>query len=286
MRRLFAAALAVTSLAAFATSASAQRRAARDDRNNDRTDQRDDRKTDDFKWSGPLARGQRLYIYNVVGSIRVEGTRGRDVEIVAHKRYRRSSPDDVKIDVQRVRGDRDVVVCAMWNPRDDSCDERGMHSRSLNRGDDDDRDNDVSVEFEIRLPEGANVSATDVVGAIEVTGVSGDVEAKTVTGSIDAESSDGAVQATAVTGSIHARMARLPSGGADYKTVTGSITVGLPRGANADIDAKTVMGSLESDFPLTVQGRWGPRSAHGTIGRGGPHLSFSTVTGSVKIEER
>jgi hypothetical protein len=46
-----------------------------------------------------------------------------------------------------------------------------------------------------------------------------------------------------------------------------------------------VNGSITTDFPLTVQGKWGPRKAHGTIGGGGRELSLETVNGSVELRK-
>jgi len=68
-----------------------------------------------------------------------------------------------------------------------------------------------------------------------------------------------------------------------FNTVNGSVTVLLPAGANADVEAATVNGSLESDFPLTIQGRFSNRRMRGTIGDGGHLLKLETVNGSVTI---
>jgi DUF4097 and DUF4098 domain-containing protein YvlB len=44
-----------------------------------------------------------------------------------------------------------------------------------------------------------------------------------------------------------------------------------------------VNGGIESDFPITVRGRWGPRSMTGTIGSGGRRLELETVNGAIQI---
>jgi hypothetical protein len=36
---------------------------------------------------------------------------------------------------------------------------------------------------------------------------------------------------------------------------------------------------------MTVSGKWGPRSVHGTIGRGGAKLNASTVNGSIRLKK-
>jgi DUF4097 and DUF4098 domain-containing protein YvlB len=65
--------------------------------------------------------------------------------------------------------------------------------------------------------------------------------------------------------------------------VNGSINIELPDGVNAEVTARTVNGDLETDFPLTIQGRWGPRKLTGTIGDGGRDLSLETVNGSIRL---
>jgi DUF4097 and DUF4098 domain-containing protein YvlB len=65
--------------------------------------------------------------------------------------------------------------------------------------------------------------------------------------------------------------------------VNGGVDVSLPAGANAEVEAQTVNGSISTDFPLTVQGKFGPKSIHGTIGSGGPKITLTTVNGSVQL---
>ena len=57
----------------------------------------------------------------------------------------------------------------------------------------------------------------------------------------------------------------------------------LPGSASTRVDASNVNGSLTTDFPLTIQGKWGPRRLSGTIGEGGRSLSLSTVNGSLEL---
>ena len=60
----------------------------------------------------------------------------------------------------------------------------------------------------------------------------------------------------------------------------------LPADVNADVRASTVNGDIETDFPLTITGRFGPRRLNGTIGRGGRSLSLETVNGGIRIKKQ
>ena len=57
-----------------------------------------------------------------------------------------------------------------------------------------------------------------------------------------------------------------------------------PRWMECNI-AATVNGGIESDFPLTVTGRFGPRRVSGTIGGGGRDLRLETVNGGIHIRQ-
>ena len=50
--------------------------------------------------------------------------------------------------------------------------------------------------------------------------------------------------------------------------------------------AGTVHGGINSDFPMTLSGRWGPRHASGTIGNGGRDLRASSVNGSIELRSQ
>jgi DUF4097 and DUF4098 domain-containing protein YvlB len=69
----------------------------------------------------------------------------------------------------------------------------------------------------------------------------------------------------------------------EFSTVNGGITVQVPDGFSARVDASTVNGSIETDFPITVQGRFGSRRLQGTIGNGGRDLELETVNGSIRL---
>ncbi len=94
----------------------------------------------------------------------------------------------------------------------------------------------------------------------------------------------GYAEATTVNGSIDAAIGRADwDGMLEFETVNGSITVELPDGIGADVTAQTINGAIETDFPLTVQGRFSHRRLSGSIGGGGDRISLVTVNGSVSL---
>lgn len=233
----------------------------------------------DFHWSGRLAAGKRLEIRGVNGSIRTMAASGDEIDVSAHKTARHSDPDEVKITV--VPTDEGVTICAVYPTprrvdRENSCEPGdGWHSSTDN--------NDVTVDFTIKLPAGIVFSGETVNGEIDAEGLGADAEVTTVNGSINVQAT-GHVEARTVNGSIRASMGRADwSSETEFTTVNGGITLTLPANLSAEVSAETVNGDLETDFPLTVTGKFGPRHMRGTIGNGGRQLKLSTVNGSIHL---
>ena len=264
--RLVGAWAAVASFAAVAPAGAQQR-------SNDR----------DFSWDGRITNNRWLYVRNLNGSIRVERATGDRAEVTAVKRWRRGSPEDVRIETRRLGGDDgDVIICAFWT-ENASCDEDGYRSRGDNGWRN--RDNDTSVEFTVKLPQGVRLGVSTVNGGVTVNGATSEVRASTVNGRVSAQSSGGPVNASTVNGDIDVRMRDLGTGDLEYSTVNGSIEIEVPANLDADLDMRTVNGSLSADFPITLQGRVNPRRMRATIGKGGRRLRLETVNGSVELRK-
>jgi DUF4097 and DUF4098 domain-containing protein YvlB len=236
----------------------------------------------DFHWTGRLAAGKRLEVRGVNGSIRALPATGDQIDVTARKTSRRSDPAEVEIKV--VPSEDGVTICALYpTPR------RARHENRCEPGDDwssSTDNNDVEVNFTIQLPTGIVFDGRTVNGDVDVDRAGADAYVSTVNGSIDV-SAAGHVEASTVNGSIRASMGRADwTGEAEFSTVNGGITITLPEGLSTEVRAETVNGDLETDFPLTVSGRFGPRRMRGTIGDGGSRsLDLSTVNGSIRIRK-
>lgn len=244
--------------------------------------QREDR----WDWSGAVPEGRTVYVRNMNGAVRVEGSTGNTVEVIAYKKAsRRASPSDVRITVEQRSGRGDVIICAIWFERQTRCDEDGYSTRS-NRDWWDWRDSDrgnVNVEFVVRLPRGVRITTSSVNGGIEIDGAESEVDARTVNGSIRARTAGGPVRAHTVNGSLNIRVGDPGNGPMEYTTTNGQIVLEVPDRTSADVELRTVNGSISSDFPLTIEGRFNTRSVRGTIGRGGQLLRLSTTNGSIQL---
>jgi len=233
----------------------------------------------DFNWSGTLSPGQTLEIKGVNGSIRAELAAGNIIEVSARKTANRSDPSSVRIEV--VPSADGVTICSVY-PSDGStpneCNAgRGNHSST--------RDNDVKVDYTVKVPAGIRFAPKTVNGGVTATALRSDIDASSVNGNVKVGTT-GLAHATTVNGTIEATMGTAAwTGTLDFTTVNGSIDLTLPPGTGADIRATTVSGDLASDFPLTVNGRFGGRNMTGRIGAGGHDLKLTTVNGAITLHQ-
>lgn len=233
----------------------------------------------EFNWSRALAAGKTIEIIGVNGAIHAEGTSGREVQVHATKRARKSELSSVTFEIVEHPGG--VTICAMYpspGRRENECLEGGKGRMSV-------KDNDVDVEWTVRVPAGVELAARTVNGRVDAIGLSAPAYAHTINGPISIETTSRA-DASTVNGSITARIGRAEwDGSMDFNTVNGGITLYLPASASFEVNGSTVNGGMTTDFPLTVRGRWGPHRMTGTVGGGGRQLGLNTVNGSLELRK-
>ena len=234
-------------------------------------------RTSEFRWQGRVPAGKTIEIKGVNGSIQATGSSGDQVEVVATRRGRRSDPESVQI--KTLEHDGGITVCALYPSSDP---ERPNECLPGSRGRMNSKNNDVNVEFVVKVPAGVRLYARTVNGAIGASGLTAHADAETVNGSVKIETT-GVARAQTVNGSVEASMGRADwSSDLEFKTVNGSIRVTLPRTASTTVDAETVNGSIVSDFEVS-DGTVTRRRLKGTIGGGGRAMSLETVNGAIHI---
>jgi hypothetical protein len=234
---------------------------------------------EDFHWAGSVAKGAAVEVKGVNGGITATGTSGGQVEVTAIKKGRRSDPSEVKIEVVEHPGG--VTICAVYpavDGRENKCAPGSGGRMNV-------KNNDVNVEFQVKVPAGVRFVGRTVNGGISASGISADAEATTVNGGVEIEAG-GTARATTVNGGITARLGRADwDGTLKLTTVNGGIDVAVPTGLNAELKASTVNGDIQTDFPVTMSGRISKRHVQGTIGSGGRLLEMETVNGSIELKK-
>ena len=198
------------------------------------------------------------------------------------------------VSVQVVQEDGNVTVCAVYPTPD-----RRSSSRNSQRGGRDEpnecrpgsaghmnvNDNDVRVDFTVKVPAGVKFFGKTVNGDIEATALRSDAAVNTVNGKIVLDTT-GTASAGTVNGSIVASVgASTWIEPLEFRTVNGSIDLRLSKNVNANVHAGMTNGGFQSDFPLMVQS-FGGRNHHvdGTIGKGGRDLDLHTVNGRIHLQ--
>lgn len=253
---------------------------------------------DVWRWDGRVDGGRWMSVFNINGSVDFAPSADNMVHLVAEKRSNGREMDDIHYEVVQEGGN--VTICAIWN-NNSRCEDGGMEQLRRN----DHNENHSSVRITVQVPRsvrvgahsvnggvsvrdvGAEVKANTVNGGVTVRNASGPVRAETVNGGVDVNTSAGPVTAETVNGNVDARMATL-SGNDDmtFKTVNGSVAIYVPARFDATFRFDTVHGGIDSDFPMTLSGKWGPRHAAGTIGAGGRDLRASSVNGSIQLRKQ
>jgi hypothetical protein len=237
-----------------------------------------------FTWAGKIPEGRWINVRNMNGTVEVERGTGDKVEVVATRHTRRGDPDFVRFEVRKYGpNDQDVLICALWGENQD-CDEDGYRN---SRGDRNNRNNEVWVEFRVRVPRGVKVGAHSVNGEVRVSDVSAEVDAESVNGSVIVSTVGGPVNARTVNGGVRASMGKFDlRSDLQFSSVNGTVVAEFASDLDADVDLSTVNGRFLTDFPVTISGRIDPRRLRATIGKGGPRIRLATVNGNVELRKR
>ena len=251
-----------------------------------------------WRWDGRVENGRWMNVFNVNGSVQFGLSSDNMVHVVAEKRSQGSGEDEIHYEVVQENGN--VTICAIWN-NNSRCEDGGYQSLRNNEN----NRNRTNVKFTVLVPKGLKVGANSVNGGVSVRDVGAEVRARTVNGSVEVRNAGGRVRANSVNGAVdvntavgpvsaetvngdvEARMTSLQGNDPmDFKTVNGSVTIVVPARFDADFRFDTVHGGIESDFPMTLTGKFGPRHARGTIGSGGRDIRASSVNGSIELRKQ
>jgi hypothetical protein len=256
------------------------------------------RDTDTWKWDGRVDAGRWMNVFNINGSVDFVPSTDNMVHVLAEKRSNGREMDNIHFEVVQSGGN--VTICAIWEDNS-RCQEDGIERIRRNEN----NENHSSVRFTVRVPRsvrvgahsvngavsvrdvGAEVRANTVNGGVTVRNTNGRVRANTVNGGVDVNTSAGPVTAETVNGNVEAKMASL-QGDDDmsFKTVNGTVSIYVPASFDANFRFDTVHGGIDSDFPMNITGRFGPRHAAGTIGSGGRDIRASSVNGSIELRKQ
>lgn len=261
----------------------------------------------EFTVAGDASR-QVLALYNIFGSVEVQGYAGDKVVLEVTKTIKASDGaqlETAKKEIQLGFIQRNDSIIVYTSGPHDSRPSTG--NRNERRGVNSNWDNHpkyhYSLDYTLKVPAKLNVHVNTVNGGkVTIADVTGRLHAYNVNGGVSIRNAKGATDARTVNGNVDATYASSPAGPSSYHTINGKITATYPPDIAADLHFKSFHGELFTDFPkaevLPTQvtknkqnngGGTQYKLTKGTavrLGKGGPDLRFETLNGDVTIKQQ
>src|SRR6266850_773665 len=143
----------------------------------------------------------------------------------------------------------------------------------------------VSVDYEITVPENTTVRTHSGSGNQSVEGLKGTVDLEAGSGNITVSGVNGGFRAEAGSGDIRGN--GTPKNLWNIRTGSGNVDLRVPSEAGFDVDISSNSGTVVVDHPVTttVQGRVQERkSVVGKVRNGGPTISVHTGSGDIRLD--
>jgi hypothetical protein len=211
----------------------------------------------DFRWQGNLKAGQTLEVVNTNGEIGANRASGDAARVAGV----RGGSDDHELFIEVVEYADGVTVCAVYakDKAPGRCHRGGVSSESGNWW----RGHRAKINFDVQVPHGVRFHALTTNGGVQCVNLESVVEAATTNGNVEVSTSEWA----------------------SARTTNGGVDVTMPASAEFKVDAVTTNGGIRSDFPITVQGTFGPKTLSGTVGGGGRELKVATTNGGIELKK-
>jgi DUF4097 and DUF4098 domain-containing protein YvlB len=282
-----------------------------------------DRAKEDFHYSYPLQPGGRLEIENTNGSIDITGW-DRNTLDVSGTKYAASNDRlrDIQIKVEATGNNASIrtetpkevfhggfgaryvirvprqITLARAHTTNGSFSiedlEGGGHVTSTNGRISLARD---TGDYDVKTTNGA-IDLEECSGIEEAATTNGAVRGRIRAGAIEAESTNGGIDFTVVkpqddkpvrlsttNGAITLAMAEFHGNPITAETTHGGVTLRLPSDTNAQLRARNSFASISTDFPLSSTEEISKHQLKGRLGNGGPLISASSNSGSIRIEK-
>ena len=142
----------------------------------------------------------------------------------------------------------------------------------------------VTVEYRVKVPAGADVKFTTVNGGVDVSGLDGIIVAETTNGGVSAHNVGGQLDASTTNGSVDVDLNHMPEGGVKLECTNGGIKIRLPGDAKATVSASITNGGISTEG-LQVETNGGNTRRHfeGRLNGGGPRLEAGGVNGGITL---
>ena len=245
-----------------------------------------------------------LEIYNINGSLEVEGYDGTEVLAtvvltITAKTAALLEKGKSEMTLGILEDDSAIVL---YNKAPFIHNQRTDGPCNCNWNWDKDANYQFSFDYKVKVPRGVNLLLQTVnKGDIAVAGMNASVSAHHVNGNVTLNQMGGSVDAKTINGELVVHHTKTPQGGSYYYSLNGDVNVYYPGEPDADITFKSFNGSFYTDMPglevMPPVWRQEVTEQNGTtkykltqknnmrVGKGGNLLAFETFNGSIYVKK-
>lgn len=249
------------------------------------------------------ANATTMVIYNLQGSIKVEGYDGDKVLMEIDKTITAKNNDVLEQGKKEVElgfdQKADTIIAYTAEPYDTRPHEWRNDDWNNRRR----IEYQVTLEYVVKVPYSMNIHVSTVnKGEVVVSDVAGVLSVHNVNGAITIKNAKNTTTARTINGNLTVNYLTIPPDNSSYYTLNGTLSVTYPAGLSADLSFKSMNGGFYTDFDnvqvmparvtKTVQ-----KTEDGTIykinkdsdiriGNGGKTFKFETLNGNVYIKKQ
>jgi len=244
-------------------------------------------------------------IYNLEGSIKVEGYAGDKVIIEIDKTIAAKDKDileqgkkEVKLEFEQIGDSVVAYLHEPWDTRPHDWRDRDDNWNNRRR-----IEYHCDLEFTVKVPFNVSLRVSTVNnGDVKVKDVAGTLHVGNVNGGIEIINAKGVTHANTVNGDLTVNYLSNPPDASSFYTLNGKLTATFQPNLSADLQFKSMNGAFYTDFdnaavlPPTVtknQEKRGESTVYKLnkdtqlrIGSGGKQLKFETLNGNIYIKKQ
>ncbi len=253
----------------------------------------------------------QVTIFNVYGSIDVEGYAGDQIEVTATNEVFGPTQADVdegldEIGLQFAQHGKTIYVYldSPFTHFDPQAGEL-WHSDTCWRRDDCSRKHEKKayqyrMDIKVRLPESLSLDVSAINnGDITISGIHGkSLKVSNINGAIDMVDVSGQTRANAINQDINIAYSDNPTADSSFESINGDLNITFAGQPNAEVVYQTMHGDLYTTYDVSMMSpvvkRTSKQKKHGIqykldaesrlqIGQGGPEYRFETLNGDIKI---
>lgn len=136
---------------------------------------------------------------------------------------------------------------------------------------------------ELRVPHDVSLELDTISGDVHIGDIGGQINLHSISGDVWIDQSNGDVRLSSISGEVNLNIARLDRG-IRMDSISGRILLRFAAGVNADVNVSSISGHFASDIPGVTVEKVGDSDYRAQVGRGGPEISISSVSGRITLQ--